>query len=182
MCSKQLSHVTSYPYIRQTPNANCSITYGPSPNNCSLMSNSTTATPNRSSSLYLGRLDAEEYCYTVELNHGSTVLSIKGIFRSRETVVMLVAPSIFYLHNYIECDPEVLGTDPSPQRIFGSVTVPNGVINYNGSAPGSVTTLACDQGYSVMNDINRTCMTDGHWSDETLQCIKDRTVTPGMSV
>ncbi len=60
--------------------------------------------------------------------------------------------------------------------------MPNGVINYNGSAPGSVATLACDQGYSVVNDINRACMSDGHWSDETLQCIKYRTVTPGMSV
>ena len=77
------------PLYLKTPNATCSITYGPSPNNCSLMSNSTTATSNSSSSLYLGRLDAEEYCYTVELNHGSTVLSIKGTFRSRETIVMV---------------------------------------------------------------------------------------------
>ena len=77
------------PLYQETPNANCSITYGPSPDNCSLIFKSTTATPNSSSSLHLGRLDVEEYCYTVELHHGSTVLSITGTFRSRETVVMV---------------------------------------------------------------------------------------------
>ncbi len=63
--------------------------------------------------------------------------------------------------------------------------MPNGTINYNGLAPGSVATLGCNEGYSIANKINRTCMSDGHWSDETLKCIKDptaATVTPGISV
>ncbi len=58
--------------------------------------------------------------------------------------------------------------------------MPNGTISYNGLAPGSVATLVCNEGYSVANEINRTCMGDGHWSDETLQCIKDP--TPGILV
>ena len=58
--------------------------------------------------------------------------------------------------------------------------MPNGTISYNGLDPGSVATLVCNEGYSVANEINRTCMGDGHWSDETLQCIKDP--TPGILV
>ncbi len=76
-----------------------------------------------------------------------------------------------------------MGTDPSPQEGAGSVTVPNGTINYNGSAPGFIATLVCNEGYSVADEINRTCMSDGHWSDETLECIQNPTAaTPGISV
>ena len=60
--------------------------------------------------------------------------------------------------------------------------MPNGTINYNGSAPGFVATLVCNEGYSVANEINRTCMSDGHWSDEILKCTKDPTAATGVPV
>ena len=90
---------------------------------------------------------------------------------------------MFHGLTYTECDPDVLRTDPSPQEgAKNSVTVPNGAINYNGLAPSSVATLVCNKGYSVANEINRTCMSDGHWSDETLQCMKDPAAgTPVMT-
>ncbi len=72
---------TLLPSYRESTNGMCSITYGPSPNNCSLITNSAMATPNNSVILNLTRLVAEEYCYTVELDHGDTVLSITGTFR-----------------------------------------------------------------------------------------------------
>ena len=73
----------------------------------------------------------------------------------------------------MDCDPEVLGTSPSSQRSAGSVSVPNGVVTYSGVVLGSVATLACDTGYSVSNEYNRTCKGDGHWSQGTLRCEQE---------
>ena len=73
----------------------------------------------------------------------------------------------------VECDPEVLGTSPSSQRSAGSVAVPNGMVTYNGVVFSSVATLACDIGYSVSNEYNRTCKGDGHWSQGTLRCEQE---------
>ncbi len=76
----------------------------------------------------------------------------------------------------MECDPEVLGTNPTSQRSAGSVAVPNGVVTYSGVVLGSVATITCDTGYSVANEYNRTCMmSDGHWSKGTLRCDQETT-------
>ena len=77
----------------------------------------------------------------------------------------------------MECDPEVLGTSPSSQISAGSVAVPNGMVTYNGVVLGSVATLTCDIGYSVANEYNRTCMSDGHWSKlkGTVRCEQETT-------
>ncbi len=71
----------------------------------------------------------------------------------------------------MECDPEVLGTNPSSQRSAGSVAVSNGVVTYSGVVLGSVATITCDPGYNnVANEYNRSCMSDGHWSKRMLRC------------
>ncbi len=75
----------------------------------------------------------------------------------------------------VDCDPEVLGTSPSSQRSAGSVAVPNGVVTYSGVVLSSVATLACEPGYSVTNEYNRTCMSDGHWTKGTLRCEQETT-------
>ncbi len=75
----------------------------------------------------------------------------------------------------MECDPEVLGKSPSSQRSAGSVAVLNGVVTYSGVVLGSVATLTCDTEYSIANEYNRTCMSDGHWSKGTLRCEQETT-------
>ena len=70
---------------QETPNVTCSITYGFT-TNCSHYINSsslTTGRPNTSLSVsVLTPSVGEEFCYTVELPHGDTLLSISGSFRS----------------------------------------------------------------------------------------------------
>ncbi len=72
---------------QQVDNGMCSITYGPYPDNCSFLFNSALAIHNESVVLNLTSLSVEEYCYTLELDHGSTVLSIIGTFRSGKVLL-----------------------------------------------------------------------------------------------
>ncbi len=46
------------------------------------------------------------------------------------------------------------------------------MVTYTSLTPGSIATLICDPGYTVGNEQNRTCLSDGHWSDETLECVE----------
>ncbi len=71
-----------------------------------------------------------------------------------------------------ECESGDLGTNPSSSSGAGSVNVPNGMVTYNSLTPDSVATLICDPGYTVGSEQNRTCLSDGHWSDETLECVE----------
>ncbi len=51
------------------------------------------------------------------------------------------------------------------------VNVSNGLIHYNGVSPGSVATLNCSNEYTADSLLNRTCLFDGWWSDEALECV-----------
>ena len=71
-----------------TPNAVCTISYGPSPN-CDMYMDSSRSTPTTGSSgdtltISLPQpLDPNtEYCYTVTLFNGGLILAIQGTFRS----------------------------------------------------------------------------------------------------
>ncbi len=55
------------------------------------------------------------------------------------------------------------------------MAVLNGVVTYSGVVLGSVATLTCDTEYSITNEYNRTCMSDGHWSKGTLRCEQETT-------
>ena len=68
------------------------------------------------------------------------------------------------------CDLKALGGVPS-EGGADSIRIPNGVINYTDLAPGSVAELECDPGYRPKSSINRTCGSDGHWSEEVLSCV-----------
>ena len=48
--------------------------------------------------------------------------------------------------------------------------MPHGVVTYNDLTPGSVAVLECDPGYRPESSLNRTCGSDGHWSEEELNC------------
>ncbi len=134
------------------------------------------ATPNNSVILNLTGLVAEEYCYTVELDHGDTILSITGTFRLGN---LCVGVHLFYLGlYYTECDPRDLGTNPSSSN--GFVSVPNGLVTYENLTPGSVATVLCDQGYTVSSEYNRTCLRDGHWSEDTLDCMRTPSFSPSI--
>ena len=69
------------------------------------------------------------------------------------------------------CDPMVLGDNPSLLNGSGSVRVSNGIITYTALTPSSVAMLECDPGYRLEFSLNRTCGSDGHWSEEELSCV-----------
>ena len=71
---------------QRTSNVTCSITYGPT-TNCSQYTGSSSVTsglPNSTLTIPLAMTpgSGEEFCYTVQLPHGSSLLSITGTFRS----------------------------------------------------------------------------------------------------
>ena len=69
-----------------TPNAVCTISYGPSPNCDMYMDSSTPTTGSSGDTLTISLsqpLDPNtEYCYTVTLSNGGLILAIEGTFRS----------------------------------------------------------------------------------------------------
>ena len=72
----------------------------------------------------------------------------------------------------VACNPNNLGEFPSSLNGAGSANVLSGVVNYTGLIPGSVAMLICNPGYRPGSSINRTCRSDGHWSEERLSCVK----------
>ena len=54
------------------------------------------------------------------------------------------------------------------------VRMENGVVTYTDLTPGSIAMLECDPGYRYRpeSSINRTCGSDGHWSEEVLSCVE----------
>ena len=65
----------------------------------------------------------------------------------------------------------VLGDNLSSQNGSGSVRVSRGIITYTGLTPSSIAVLECDPGYRPESSLNRTCGSDGHWSEERLSCV-----------
>ena len=69
-----------------TPNAVCTISYGPSPNCDMYMDSSPPTTGSSGDTLTISLsqpMDANtEYCYTVTLPNGGLILAIEGTFRS----------------------------------------------------------------------------------------------------
>ena len=71
------------------------------------------------------------------------------------------------------CDPVALGGVPSSLNGPGTVTVMNGVVNYNGVIPGSTAQLVCNNGYTPEEDSgDRTCISDGNWNEGTQTCVQ----------
>ena len=50
--------------------------------------------------------------------------------------------------------------------------MPNGVVTYTDLTPSSIAMLECDPGYRPESSLNRTCGSDGHWSEEELSCVE----------
>ena len=70
----------------------------------------------------------------------------------------------------MECDPNVLGANPSSQDGAGSVTVNNGMIEYNSVLPGAVAHLVCNEGYvSSAETRDRKCC-NGNWTEGLQVC------------
>ena len=70
-----------------------------------------------------------------------------------------------------ECDPNILGLDPSSEQSAGSVSVNNGEIVYDGVTPGSTAHLVCDKGYTASEETgDRVCLSNGVWSRKTQIC------------
>ena len=72
--------------------------------------------------------------------------------------------------SFVACDSDNLGEFPSSLNRAGSVNVLSGVVDYTVS--GSVAMLICNPGYRPLSSINRTCGSDGHWSEEELSCVE----------
>ena len=78
--------------------------------------------------------------------------------------------NFFHLHA-TECDPKVLGSNPSSQQSAGSVSVNNGEIVYDGVTPGSTAHLVCNKGYAASEETrDRTCLCNGVWSGNAQIC------------
>ena len=70
-----------------------------------------------------------------------------------------------------QCDPNVLGSRPSSLSSAGSLTVNNGVIDYNGVLPGSMAHLVCDEGFTASVETrDRTCLCNSSWSGKIQVC------------
>ena len=160
------------------PGATCVIVYGPFPN-CTMYSSSSTDSQESSLRVELSALPktSVEFCYTVQLLHDSPLLSIiNGSFRSGELLIVTIIKfwaikNLPHSISSVACNPNNLGEFPSSQNEAGSVNVFSGVVNYTGLIPGSVAMLICNPGYRPMSSINRTCRSDGHWSEKRLSCV-----------
>ena len=93
-----------------------------------------------------------------------------GGYNQTEYIVYNVI-SCFFPILTTECDPNVLGSNPSSQQSAGSVSVINGEIAYDGVAPGSIAHLVCSKGYSATEETrDRICLCNGIWSGKTQFC------------
>ncbi len=66
----------------------------------------------------------------------------------------------------------------SPDSV-DSLSIPNGVVCYNGTTLGSTAYYICNGDYEVFGrsdcenkDDLRECQQDGHWSGETIHCLQ----------
>ncbi len=162
-----------------------SITYGPSPNNCTMNTNSSMLnTGRRGDTVTIGLLEnllsKTDYGYTVSVSYGLETLVVRGVFRTSKWVsdckhcVRYISTKTSLL---LVCNPEELGSDPTSTNSSGIVIIPSGQakpsgqVEYNGVTPGSIATLACNDGYEpVAGSSNRTCMNDGNWSGDQQNC------------
>ena len=70
-----------------------------------------------------------------------------------------------------QCDPNVLGSQPSSLSAAGSVTVNNGVVDYDGVLPGSMAHLVCNEGFTASIETrDRICLCNGSWSGKIQVC------------
>ena len=84
---------------------------------------------------------------------------------------------VSFVYIITDCQTETLGNLPSNQidsvcnqNSTGSIVIPNGVACFDGNSSGSVLLYRCDEGYTLMGNTNRTCLSDGNWSGEIAEC------------
>ena len=66
-------------------------------------------------------------------------------------------------------------TSPISVALCPILTDPaNGMVTWTGLTPGSTATYTCDEGFELNGVQNRTCQSDGAWSDVPPTC--DRTL------
>ena len=76
----------------------------------------------------------------------------------------------------IDCQTETLGNSSNQndlvcnQNSTGGVVIPNGVACFDGNVLGSILTYQCDEGYTLIGNVNQTCLSDGNWSGEIPKC------------
>ena len=63
-----------------------------------------------------------------------------------------------------ECDPNVLGYNPSSLDGAGSATIHNGVIVYDSVLPGAVAYLVCNEGYVSSGETRDRICRNGTWT------------------
>ena len=52
----------------------------------------------------------------------------------------------------------------------GDFVILNGFGCFDGKILGSIIYYQCDEGYTLIGNTNRTCLSDGNWSGETPKC------------
>ena len=78
----------------------------------------------------------------------------------------------FCVYHAATCDPAALGGSPTSVNSYGTVTISNGVIVYNGVGVGSTAYLICNDSYSPgVDSSNRTCTVNGIWSGKHQICV-----------
>ena len=50
------------------------------------------------------------------------------------------------------------------------LSIPNGIVCYDGTIAGSVATYECDNAYTLMGTTQRMCRSDGRWKGSIPSC------------
>ena len=56
----------------------------------------------------------------------------------------------------------------------GSLTIPGGLVVYNGSSEGAVAIYQCSSGYKLSGNAKRVCQSDGNWNGFTPSCTASK--------
>ena len=111
---------------------------------------------------------SKDFRYTAELPHGGSLLSITGTFRSGQQTHMVycmseVCQSLLLFSYCVFMYPL--------QHVFQCTGRHRQQRTYTDLTHSSIAVLECNPGYRPESSLNRTCGSDGHWSEEELSCV-----------
>ena len=69
----------------------------------------------------------------------------------------------------IDCQPSELGASDE-QVNSNCLTIPNGMVCYDGTIADSVATYVCDDAYTLIGTTQRMCRSDGRWKGSIPSC------------
>ena len=118
------------------------------------------------------------YCYRATARTaGTSVAVVQGNF---STGRLICVNSITIMYCYVQyataCPPQSLVTDQTTNPSFsnGSLTIPGGLVVYNGTVEDAVATYQCSSGYKLSGNAKRVCRCDGNWNGFIPSCTTSK--------